>query len=139
MAHEGFHGIFFIDKDFRDFCAERWKNLPRAAKNVMQSYFDYQQYDVKDTSLLINEYMAHIMQQSDGAAAEYFGKTVPGRLHTSDWRRAILPPADPERELWPLLAETFHTEALAFSAYARQRWGLACGRVWHIRAAPPSP
>ncbi|MDR2521977.1 MAG: hypothetical protein LBC72_05445, partial [Spirochaetaceae bacterium] len=37
MAHEGFHGIFFIDKDFRDFCAERWKNLPRAAKNVMQS------------------------------------------------------------------------------------------------------
>jgi hypothetical protein len=135
MAHEGFHGIFFIDEDFRTFCAERWKNLNRTAKNFIVSYFDYQQYDVQDNYLLINEFMAHILQQSAGAAAEYFGKTLAGRIDASDWRRSVLPPKDDATETWPALAEAFSAEAYAFSAYARRRWGLDCGRIWRVRPA----
>lgn len=136
MTHEGFHGIFFIDAEFRAFCEERWNKLDRVSKRFILSYFDYQQYDIKDTYLIVNEFMAHIMQQSAGAAAEYFGKTIAGRLETSDWRRSVLPEKDEASGTYPSLAAAFDAEARAFSDYARRRWGLDCGRVWRVSAAP---
>ncbi|MDR0539799.1 MAG: hypothetical protein LBG74_04760 [Spirochaetaceae bacterium] len=132
MAHEGFHGIYFIDENFRAFTAERWNNLNRTAKRFIVSYFDYQQYDINDTYLLVNEFMAYVMQQSAGAAAEYFGKTIAERIEASDWRRTVLPAKD-AAGVWPALAQSFDAEARAFSDYARGRWGLDCGRVWRVR------
>ena len=42
MAHEAFHGIFFVDDDFRNFCRQRWDNFPDFAKNVLLAYFEIQ-------------------------------------------------------------------------------------------------
>jgi hypothetical protein len=133
MAHEGFHGIFFIDEEFRNFAYERWKNLDGAAKRFLVSYFDYQQYDINDEYLIVNEFMAYVMQQSAGAASEYFGKTIPSRINEISWRRGALPAYNEETGLWTDLAKFFSAEAAAFSAYARSRWALDCGRVWRLR------
>jgi hypothetical protein len=134
MAHEGFHGIFFVDEDFREFCRRRWDNLDRTAKRFIVSYFDSQQYDTGDQFLVMNEFMAHCLQQGVSASGRYFGETLAGRLYErSPWRRAVLPPKDEAAGNWPAIAESFRAEAAALSAYVRQRWGLAAGRVWRVR------
>ncbi|MDR0302133.1 MAG: hypothetical protein LBI04_07480 [Treponema sp.] len=132
LAHEGFHGLFFIDADFRDFSRERWEKLPAAAKRFIVSYFEFQQYDTKDEYLLINEFMGHIMQQSVSGAADYFGRNLPMRLESS-WRAGALPKKDEDSGTWPVLADAFTAEAKAFSDYVNRRWGLAAGRVWGLQ------
>jgi len=128
MAHEGFHGLFFIDEDFRNFSRERWRRLQPAAKRFIVSYFGYQQYDTADEYLLINEFMGHVLQQPVSQAGYYFGATLPARLETS-WRKQDLPPKDEGSNSWPVLTDAFTREAEAFSAYVAGRWGLAAGRV----------
>ena len=132
MTHEGFHGLFFIDEDFRNFSRSRWERLPVTAKRFIISFFEYQQYDTKDEYLLINEFMAHILQQPVSQAADYFGRNLPQRLESS-WRSTVLPEKNEASGTWPALAAAFTAEAQAFSAYVNQRWGLAAGRVWNLR------
>jgi hypothetical protein len=132
MAHECFHGIFFIDEDFRNFAQQRYDGLDPVSKRVLLSYFDYQAYDITDEYLVVNEFMAYLLQQSVGAAVEYFGKTVPERLESSSWRYTVLPEKDEARGVWPHLATSFEREARALSDYAAQRWQLSGGRTWLI-------
>jgi len=132
MAHEGYHGLFFIDEDFRDFSRERLQKLPSSARRFIVSFFEFQQYDTKDEYLLVNEFMAHVLQQSISQAGDYFGNQLPSRLETS-WRNSTLPPKDETSGSWPYLAAVFTDEARAFSAYVNQRWGFTAGRVWTLR------
>jgi hypothetical protein len=129
MVHEGFHGLFFIDEEFREFSRLRWENLESGAKRFILSYFDYQKYDIKDNYLVVNEFMSHILQQPVSQSARYFGETLAGRIAASSWRHTVLPPKDEESGTWPALARVFRAEAEAFSAYVNRRWGLAAGRV----------
>jgi hypothetical protein len=131
MAHEGFHGLFFIDEDFRNFSRRRWDTLPSAAKRFILSYFDYQHYDMKDQYLMVNELMAHCLQQPASLASRYFGETLAARINESSWRRTVLPPQN-DAGVWPELAATFSAEAAAFSGYVNRRWGLAAGRSWRV-------
>jgi hypothetical protein len=132
MVHEAYHGLFFIDQDFRDFSRSRWDSFHRTAKRFILSYFDYQHYDIKDQYLVVNEFMAHLLQQPVSRAGAYFGETLAGRIDASPWRRTVLPEKDEAAGSWPELARAFRAEAEAFSAYAGQRWGLSAGRVWRF-------
>jgi hypothetical protein len=132
MAHEGFHGLFFIDEDFRDFSRRRWDTLSRPAKRFIRSYFEYQRYDMNDQYLVVNEFMAHILQQPASMAAAYFGETLAGRISEHEWRHTVLPPKDEATNTWPELAAAFSAEAAAFTTYANQRWGLSAGRTWRV-------
>ena len=132
MAHEGFHGIFFLDEEFRNFSKRRWERLSAPAKRFLISFFEFQQYDTKDENLGINEFMAHVLQQPVSQAAGYFGQTLPLRLETT-WRAGSLPKKDESSGTWPVLAAAFASEAAAFSNYVNQRWGLAAGRVWGLK------
>jgi hypothetical protein len=136
MAHEGFHGIFFVDEDFRDFTRRRWQQFPADAKRFLVSFFNFQHYDTSDEYLLINEFMAHVLQQPASEAGRYFGKTLPSRLEET-WRQAHLPAKDQASGTWPALAQAFTREADAFSAYVNTRWGLAAGRVHLVTVRQP--
>jgi hypothetical protein len=131
MVHEGFHGLFFIDEDFRAFSRRRWENLSPLAKGFIRSYFDYQHYDIGDAYLMINEFMAHCLQQSASLASRYFGENLAARLETS-WRREVLPEKDEGTGTWPEIASAFRAEAEAFSAYVNRRWGFAAGRIRRV-------
>ena len=138
MAHEGFHGIYFIDEDFRNFTRQRWEVFPGPAKKFLLSFFDFQAYDTKDPELVVNEFMAHVLQQSASQAAWYFGEYQPNRMiSVSPWRESSLPAREEisrdGRRYWPELAAAFTSEGEAFSRYVNQRWGLAAGRVWRTR------
>jgi len=135
MVHECFHGIYFIDEDFRNFSRQRWEAFPPAAKKFLLSFFEFQAYDTKDTNLVINEFMAHVLQQPVAQAAWYFGEYQPNRMiAVSPRRRASLPEKEvvtaDGRTYWPDIASAFTAEGEAFSRYVNQRWGLAAGRVW---------
>jgi hypothetical protein len=136
MAHEGFHGIFFVDQDFRDFSRRRWEGLSEPARRFILSYFDFQTYDIDDTELMINELMAHVLQQGESEAGAYFGETLPNRMIArSPWRESALPGEsrlNRGMRYWPAMEQAFRAEAEAFSAYVRRRWGLDAGRVWRL-------
>lgn len=132
MVHEAFHGLFFIDEEFRDFSRRRWEQFPSGAKRFLVSYFDYRDYDTKDEYLIVNEFMGHVLQQSVSGAADYFGRHLPLQLETS-WRASALPEKDTASGTWTSLASAFTAEAQAFSDYVNTRWGLAAGRVWAFR------
>jgi hypothetical protein len=138
MAHEGFHGIFFIDEDFRDFTRRRWQQFPADAKRFLISFFNYQRYDTDDEYLLINEFMAHILQQPVSQAGRYFGQDLPSRLEET-WRKAHLPAKNEVSGSWPTLATAFTREAEAFSAYVNNRWGLSAGQVHLVTVRQGSP
>jgi hypothetical protein len=131
MVHEGFHGLFFIDEDFREFSSRRWENLSPQAKRFIRSYFDYQHYDIGDAYLVVNEFMAHCLQQSVSQAARYFGENLAGRLNAS-WRREVLPEKDENSDVWPEIASAFRAEAEAFSSYVNRRWGFSAGRIRRV-------
>ena len=135
MVHEGFHGIYFIDEDFRNFSRQRWEVFPAAAKKFLLSFFEFQAYDTRDTNLVINEFMAHVLQQPVAQAAWYFGEYQPNRMiAVSPRRRASLPEKEvvtaDGRIYWPDIAAAFTAEGEAFSRYVSQRWALSAGRVW---------
>ncbi|MDR1575874.1 MAG: hypothetical protein LBS37_07705 [Treponema sp.] len=138
IVHESFHGLFFIDAEFRAFSRNRWENLSPPAKRFITAYFDYQHYDIEDEYLVVNEFMAHILQQPPSRASRYFGEILPSRLETSPRRRAALPEKDPVTGLRPVLAEVFAAEAAAFSAWVNRRWGLSAGRVRQVTVTEPA-
>jgi hypothetical protein len=133
MAHEGFHGLFFIDRDFRDFSRRRWDGLSRRTRSFILSYFDYQSYDTADSGLMVNELMAHCLQQPAIQAPRYFGETLAARIDASPWRREVLPEKDETAGNWPELGRAFRVEAEAFSEYVNRRWGLSAGRAGYVQ------
>jgi hypothetical protein len=140
LVHEGFHGVFFMDEEFREFSRSRWENLDADAKRVFRSYLDFQRYDLADPYLVVNEFMAYCLQQPISQAGSYFGENMPRQLHASSWRRSVLPPSEESsggERSWPLLARVFAREAEAFSDYVSHRWGLAAGRVSSVTAESP--
>jgi hypothetical protein len=133
LTHEGFHGLFFIDEDFRNFSRLRWENLSPTAKRFILALFASIAYDVRDTNLMINELMAYCLQQSVSQAPRYFGEIQASRLDAIPFRRGALPPKDEATASWPEIANAFRTEAAAFSAYVNRRWGLAAGQIRRVR------
>ena len=135
MAHEAFHGIYFVDQDFRDFSRRRWDAFPDYAKRFLLAYFEIQAYDLTNDYLVVNEFMAHILQFPAASASWYFGEHLPNTLLArSSAYRASLPARDTltreGRPYWPELAEVFTRETEVFSAYVFQRWGYSAGRAW---------
>ena len=135
MAHEGFHGIYFIDEEFRNFSRRRWELFPAQSKKFLLSFFEFQAYDTKNQELVITEFMAHLLQEPVSQAGWYFGEYQPNRMITASPRRASSLPEKEEltsdgRRFWPGLAKDFTEEAGVFSRYVNERWGLAAGKVW---------
>jgi hypothetical protein len=137
MVHECFHGLYFIDEEFREFSRRRWEAFENQARRFLLSFFEYQAYDITDTDLVINEFMAYVLQQGVSQAGRYFGDTRPNEMiERSPWRAASLPPGEKDpatgRYYWPVIADAFAAEAGVFSRYVNDRWGLAAGRVRKI-------
>ncbi|MDR1429528.1 MAG: hypothetical protein LBI85_04495 [Spirochaetaceae bacterium] len=129
MVHETFHGLFFIDEEFREFSRRRWANFDPRGKRFITSYFEYSGYDSGDQYLMMNEFMAYCLQQGVSQAGEYFGKTLASRIAEHPRRRDSLPQGDEASGTWPLISSLFTSEAEAFSFFVRERFGLAAGRV----------
>lgn len=75
LSHEGWHTLFFKDKEFRNFTAAVYYTMDQTSVEFMKEYFKSQPglgYDTADDYLMHNEFMAYIMQQKLSEVANYF-------------------------------------------------------------------
>ncbi|MDR0476030.1 MAG: hypothetical protein LBH43_20485 [Treponema sp.] len=123
ITHEVFHGLFFIDREFEDFCRARWERFGNPGRHFLLSFFDYKLYDTGDPYLVVNEFMGYMLQQSVSQTGNYFrGIFSNEMIDISPWRRDSLPEA----------LEAYNAESAIFSAYVKRRWGLEAGRVKNV-------
>ncbi|MCL2380765.1 MAG: hypothetical protein FWC64_04130 [Treponema sp.] len=136
MAHEVFHGLYFIYEDFREFSRQRWEAFPEFGRRFLLTFFEIQAYCTEYDFLVINEFMGHLLQLPLSQAPWYFGQHVPNRLFREGFSHALpgrYEVRDGGVRFWPDLADAFTAEAEVFSRYVDERWGLVAGRVWRHR------
>ena len=126
VAHEGFHGIYFIDPDFRSKVAAVYRSMDSRATAFLESYFslyDSLGYDTADAYLMENEFMAYMLQQPLDKVGPYFT----GIIHERFLRNGGNP------SLASYIAESGASEfvraAEELNGYVFTRWGIAGGRV----------
>ncbi len=125
LSHEGWHGIFFTDSDFRTFCASAYNTMDKTSRAFMHSYWSLWaslNYDPADSTLMQNETMAYLLQQSVSETAPYF-------LHLTEFNtvKKYIP------ELAEYVVQTegkgFTAAALRYRSYVYERYGLSAGRI----------
>jgi len=129
MAHEGFHGLFYIDEDFRDFTKNRWYWFPEDGRQMFLTFLDDQEYDITLEFIVIKEFASFLLQQPVSQAPAYFGRRMPYRITNPYWHEANRHLRD-RTGFFPHFADMFTREAQVFSDYVAYRWGFAAGRVW---------
>ncbi len=72
LVHEGYHGLFFTSAPFRDRVFAIWETLAEEEQRFWKHFLDWKRYNVDDSYLLVNEFMAYLMQQSTDRVEPYF-------------------------------------------------------------------
>ncbi len=126
IAHEGFHGIFFVDEEFREAVSVVYGNADSRSLRFLHRYFQLQaslNYNTDDTYLMHNEFMAYVMQQPAGNTGAYFADNLA--------RRGSMLRSEPElcAYIQSSKGEGFRAASEALSKYVFGRWGLEAGRV----------
>jgi len=123
MIHEVFHGLFFIDESFRDFCYRRWDSFENPGKHFFVAFLRNRLYDTTDTYMVINEFMGYMLQQRLTQTESYYRRIFANpRINVSPWDGSSL----------TKVIEIFNKEAAILSDYVSRRWGYEAGRVRSI-------
>lgn len=126
MAHEGFHGIYFTDADYRAKVHEVYKSMDKKAISFLETYFTFVGalgYDTTDPYLMENEFMAYLMQQPEDRVVEYFTGNIADRFKKKGGYPQF------EKYIADTNASEFARAAHELNDYAFSRWGLAGGRI----------
>ncbi len=126
MAHEGYHGIYFVDPDFRAEVSRVYRSMDPRAIEYLQGYFtavDTLGYDTSDSYLMENEFMAYLMQQPLDRVGSYFAGVIAERYLRHGGKTEL---AEYVRRTG---AADFVRAATELNEYAFSRWGLGGGRV----------
>ncbi|WP_407398703.1 hypothetical protein [Treponema sp.] len=125
LAHESWHGIYFIDEDFRNIVSACYGMFDPASMEFLKTFWETQPglgYDRTDEYLMQNEFMAYIMQQSFSNIAPYFLQ-VAGRGSVNRIQK------EGAEYIRNTKAQAFVDAGEVLNGYAFDKWGLACGRV----------
>lgn len=128
LAHEGWHGIFFCDEEFRNVVASVYYTIDPQALAYLTRYFQVTPslgYDVSDDYLMKNEFMAYMLERPVEAIAGYFV----GKARGQHSQTQVKPLAD---YVIATGAEGFVSASMLLDEYVRDRWNLAAGRAWLI-------
>ncbi len=131
IAHEGWHGIYFVDEEFRNAVAAVYYTLESQDPETLAYLKRYFQvtptlnYDVNDNYLMQNEFMAYMLQRPLSATEKYF-VDMASRSHSQKWAKKE---ADYVIET---KAAGFVSAATLLDQYVSGRWNLNAGRVWLI-------
>ncbi|MBO5137475.1 MAG: hypothetical protein J6B81_03140 [Spirochaetaceae bacterium] len=126
IAHEGLHGLYFIDSGFRQKVKEVFETSDKDSIAFLLRFFQIQDslnYNLEDTYLVQNEFMAYVMQQSVSRTASYFADNIA-------WRGTMLR-AEPELSAYVrnTKGKGFEQASERLSQYVFERWGIESGRV----------
>ncbi|MBQ3966625.1 MAG: hypothetical protein II684_07335, partial [Treponema sp.] len=128
VAHEGWHGLYFIDEEFRNTVASIYYTLDEKTIAYLRRYFQVTpslNYDVDDDYLMKNEFMAYMLQKTVSEVGPYF-VAMASRSHSQMYAKDL---AD---YIISTEAAGFVSAATLLEEYVSGRWNLAAGRVWLI-------
>lgn len=131
LAHEGWHGIFFVDEDFRNTSASIFYALMASEPKAMEFLFKYFQvtpslnYDINDDYLMKNEFMAYMLQRPVSQCEKYY-------MNIANWNSVQTHLKEEADYILQTRASGFVGSAQMFDEYVGKRWNLSSGRVWLI-------
>lgn len=128
IAHEGWHGIYFVDENFRNAVASIYYTLDENTLAYLKKYFQVTptlNYDVNDDYLMKNEFMAYMLQRPLSATEKYF-VDMASRSHSQKWAK------EEADYVIATKAAGFVSAATLLDEYVNERWNLNAGRVWLI-------
>lgn len=126
VAHEGFHGIFFVREDFRRQVAAVYQNADPQSVRFLHRYFQLQaslNYNLDDTYLMHNEFMAYVLQQPVNRTGAYFADNLA--------QRGSMLREEPElcSYIQATKGEGFRLASEELSRFVFRNWGIEAGRV----------
>lgn len=126
VAHEGFHGIFFVSEDFRRQVAAVYQNADPQSLRFLHRYFQLQaslNYNLEDTYLMHNEFMAYVMQQPVNRTGAYFADNLA--------QRGSMLRSEPElcAYIQTSKGEGFRVASEELSRFVFKKWGIEAGRI----------
>ena len=127
LVHEGLHALFFLHEDFRAEVARVYSELDPLCARFLERYFDVTpslSYDIADRYLLINEFMAYLLQQPVPSVAQYFSRQIANYAYINRYEPALA------QYVRDTNARGFVEAAEKLSAYLERAWGLKAGRLW---------
>lgn len=128
MAHEAWHGIYFIDPDFRKFADSIYEKTSSTAVGFLKSYFSSYEsldYDTKSGYLMRNEFMAYMLQQSPENTGKNFMKI-------STWSTIAEKKPSQCAYMQKTRCSDFVTASNLLCGYVSERWGYWGGRNYLI-------
>lgn len=81
LRHEAFHGLYFTSPEFRAYAKSVWDGLDKLSAEIWILYLNHLEYDTSDSELIINEFMAYMLQQSEDETYQYLNNIVFYRLY----------------------------------------------------------
>ncbi len=80
LTHEAFHGVYYVSKPFQELVASLWKGLSPDERKYWLYVLSWMQYDTSDTYLVVNEFQAYLLQQSQNMVDRYFKEIMVQRV-----------------------------------------------------------
>ena len=118
LAHESYHGVYFCMAKYRELCARTWAATPASERRFVRRLLEYLGYDDSDSSLVVNEFQAYLLQQPKSMAPAYFKRMSKLIANTEGVPEAA--------EVMPhLLKDEAVLEAFLMSNYAIEAGGVA--------------
>lgn len=81
LNHEAFHGLFFTSPEFQMITTSVWEELDTLSKDIWILYLEFLGYNTADNELIINEFMAYLLQVSEDEVYQYLKEIVYYRLY----------------------------------------------------------
>ncbi len=129
LAHEGLHCLYFTNASFRSTVANAFSKTDPKSLQFILKYFTVTpslNYDLNDTYLIQNEYMAYILQQPLNEVADYFTKIVA----TKHYINASSP--DLVKYVLDSNGWGFYTAAKMMTPFLTENWNYTAGRIWLV-------
>ena len=129
LCHEGMHGIFFIDQDYRSYINDLYNQTDRNSIEFLKAYFvatPSLNYDINDDYLLKNEFMGYLVQQGLTFTSKYFSTNLATRKGVNEKFPELC------KYIKNTKAQGFVDAASHLDEYLYQRWGMQTGREWTV-------
>jgi len=76
LVHELSHGVFTADARYREGVGRLWSELSPAERRFWSLFLYGRDYNVRDITLVVNEFQAHLLQQPLTEVNAYFGRQI---------------------------------------------------------------
>ncbi|MCQ2981349.1 MAG: hypothetical protein MJ178_01175 [Treponemataceae bacterium] len=125
LTHECYHGLFFVDEQFRSHVATVYDTMDQRTLAFLLMYFRTQKslgYDTEDRYLMHTELMSYLLQQGKNATIDYY-------VRRADYKSMFTEDLDLCTYIKDTNAQGFVDAHQRLEEYVFTRYGLQGGRV----------